>query len=365
MLNVREEDIDRISEAVFQVLRGRRPKTIDLPADFPDNEFKQAVGYINRLIEEYSGFADAMTVLSRGDLDFEAPAGRLAVLQSLKNLQANLRHLTWKTQQIAAGDFNHKVDFMGDFSVAFNSMSQQLKDAFERIEAQNKALSEAYEVIKQEKEKSDRLLLNILPVRVADDLKRTGRTTPESFHDVTVFFSDIVGFTNLSAGLAPEVLIDELNELFTAFDEIMARNGCERIKTIGDAYLAVCGMPEHNEHHAANIVQAAVEIVRYLVERNSQASLKWQIRAGIHSGRVVGGVVGVKKYIYDVFGDTINTASRMESCSAPMMVNVSQSTYDLVKDEFSFVAREPVEVKGKGEMRMYFVAGGLEIPMPD
>lgn len=219
----------------------------------------------------------------------------------------------------------------------------------------NLALSEAHRMIHLEKDKSDKLLLNILPVRVAADLKEKHKTEPESFEEVTVFFSDVVGFTKLSAQLDPSFLIGELNDIFTAFDNITESNHCERIKTIGDAYLCVCGMPESNPNHAVNMVTAAIEIIEYLRQRNQSTKAQWEIRVGIHTGRVVGGVVGIKKYIYDVFGDTINTASRMESNSEAMKINISETTYQLVKDKFETIERGSLPVKGKGEMKMYFV----------
>ncbi|MBT3422676.1 MAG: tetratricopeptide repeat protein [Bacteroidetes bacterium] len=214
--------------------------------------------------------------------------------------------------------------------------------------------------IAKEKAKSEKLLLNTLPIKVVNDLKMTGKTEPESFTDVTVYFSDVVGFTNMSTQLDPKQLIDELNDIFTAFDDIMIKNHCERIKTIGDAYLAVCGMPEKDENHAINMLNASIEIRDYLDKRNKGQSIEWKIRIGLHSGKVVGGVVGVRKYIYDVFGDTINTASRMESNSEPMRINISNVTHQLVKKHFenqniSFSKRSPIEVKGKGVMDMYFV----------
>lgn len=214
-----------------------------------------------------------------------------------------------------------------------------------------------YRQAQRERQRADELLLNILPASVADDLKETGTTIPQSFENVTVCFADIVGFTVIAAQYEPEFVIGELNDMFTAFDDIVERNQCERIKTAGDAYLAVCGMPEANENHAYNIVQSAIEMVEYLEARGERAEVKWRMRFGVHSGPVVGGVVGIKKYIYDVFGDTINTTSRMESYSEPMRVNISASTYGLVKDrrEFHFTEREEIQVKGKGTMRMYFV----------
>jgi len=206
-----------------------------------------------------------------------------------------------------------------------------------------------------EKEKADKLLLNTLPKKIVDDLKIFGKTDPETFENVTVYFSDIVSFTNHSSRTKPDDLIAELNIIFTEFDEIMERHHCERIKTIGDAYLAVCGMPEPEINHAENMIKASIEIVNYMKKRFKEREDGWEMRIGIHSGSVVGGIVGEKKYIYDVFGDTINTSSRMESNSEPMRINVSDTTHELVKDKFNFTQREEMEVKGKGPMTMYFV----------
>jgi class 3 adenylate cyclase len=222
-------------------------------------------------------------------------------------------------------------------------------------------MKKANKIIAFERDKSEQLLLNTLPVKVVNDLKVAGRSIPQKFENVTVCFADIVGFTQISSQLDPKELIDELNKIYTGFDEIMIQYDCERIKTIGDAYLAVCGMPEKNERHAEMMLRAAIEILNYLQTQNKSSALQWQMRIGLHSGNVVGGIVGVKKYIYDVFGDTINTASRMESYSQPMVINLSEQTYEIVKDsEFvkkqsiEFKKRAPVVVKGKGLMNMYY-----------
>ena len=355
MLTVREEDIDRITEVFYLILKGKIPQPVELPEDYPENEVKQVVAYVNRFVVEYRAFSDVLSTLSRGELEFDPPQGGMRILQSFKNLHANLRHLTWKTQQIANGDFTQKVDFMGSFSEAFNSMTQQLRGAFAKIEQQNQELSQANATITTEKQKSDKLLLNILPERVAADLMQTGKTEPKHFEDVTVLFSDIVGFTEASGKLPPQTLIDELNELFTQFDTLAEQNDCERIKTIGDAYLAVCGMPAPNERHALNIVRMAAQMISYLELRNAAEPRQWRIRVGVHSGPVIGAVVGIKKYIYDVFGDTVNTASRMETHSEPMSINVSEATYARTKDVFRFVERPSLEVKSSGIMQMYFL----------
>ena len=184
-------------------------------------------------------------------------------------------------------------------------------------------MKRANRIIALEKNKNEKLLLNTLPIKVVNDLKENGRSDPQKFKNVTVFFSDIVGFTEASSNLDPKKLIKELNDIYSAFDDIMIKYDCERIKTIGDAYLAVCGMPLENTQHAEMILKASFEIIQYIQKRNISTQLRWQIRIGLHSGNVVGGIVGVKKYIYDVFGDTINTASRMESNSEPMRVNIS------------------------------------------
>ncbi len=344
MLSIDERFIDGFTERFHHLLTGRIPLPVEIPADMPDDEIRQLATYVNRFFEEYASFARAMEAISEGRLDAETPRGQIAVVLAYKALQSNLRHLTFKTQRIAAGGLDESVDFMGEFSSAFNRMTGQLRDSFAAIEERNR-------VIQAEQERSEKLLLNVLPARVAEELKTKGTSEPQSFEDVTVLFSDLVGFTKISASIAPKELIEELNAIFTRFDEIMEAHGCERIKTIGDAYLAVCGMPEPNAEHAQTMVTAAVEMLRTM-RRNAA---EWPIRIGIHSGPLVGGIVGVKKYIYDVFGDTINTASRMETMSDPMRINVSEATWRLVKDAFSFVERGLVEVKGKGTMRMYFV----------
>lgn len=238
-------------------------------------------------------------------------------------------------------------------------LNEKLSEQNETLTDLNLKLREREKWLEQENEKSDKLLSNILNEKVIKDLKEGVKRKPIVYSNVTVFFSDLVGFTTISEQTEPGILVAELNRLFTKFDIIMKKHACDRIETIGDAYLAVCGMPVANEHHAENILNAAIEILNYIDKRKKSASfcqrIEWKIRIGIHTGEVAGAVLGTSKYSYNIIGDTVNTASRMETNSEPMKINISDSTYKLVKNKFSFLQREPINVKGKGLMNMYFV----------
>ncbi len=209
--------------------------------------------------------------------------------------------------------------------------------------------------IAQEKNKSDELLLNILPYEVAEELKEKGSTSAQLHDEVSVLFTDFVNFTANAEKIGVQELIKELNECFTAFDQIMGRYGLEKIKTIGDAYLAVSGLPTSNPQHARNAILAAKDILTFITERRAHKANALDIRIGINSGPVVAGIVGVKKFAFDIWGDTVNTAARMEQNSQPGRINVSAATYELVKNEFNCEARGSIETKGKGAIEMYFV----------
>jgi len=210
-------------------------------------------------------------------------------------------------------------------------------------------------LINRERKRSEKLLLNILPRKVATELKLTGHSEPQVFQGVSVLFSDFVDFTSTTATMAPADVIGTLSELFTAFDALCAEHGCERIKTIGDAYLAVCGLPQACPDHEQRMLELARGMLEVVNSYNLSHPVAWHIRIGLHCGEVVGGIVGKTKYIYDVFGDTINTASRMESNSLPMRINVSEEFYRGCASHDDFEAREALEVKGKGQLKMYFV----------
>ena len=213
--------------------------------------------------------------------------------------------------------------------------------------------------ISKEKKRSDELLLNILPEETAEELKATGTAKAKSFDMVTVLFTDFKNFTQASEKLSPEELVAEINHCYSEFDKIITRHGIEKIKTIGDAYMCAGGLPATNTTNPVDVVQAGLEMVEF-IEKNKQERIAkdqpyFELRCGIHTGPVVAGIVGIKKFAYDIWGDTVNTASRMESSGEIGKVNISGATYELVKDKFECVHRGKVKAKNKGEIDMFFV----------
>jgi class 3 adenylate cyclase len=206
-----------------------------------------------------------------------------------------------------------------------------------------------------EQEKSDRLLLNVLPTKIADRLKRGESTIADHHQTATVLFADIVGFTKLSSGMHPAALVALLNDVFSAFDRLADKHGLEKIKTIGDAYMAVGGLPEARADHASAVAQMALDMKGVLAGATRGKGL--DVRIGIHTGEVVAGVIGVRKFSYDLWGDTVNTASRMESHGAPGQIHVSEAAFVALGDRFVCEDRGVIEVKGKGAMRTYWLRG--------
>ncbi len=230
-----------------------------------------------------------------------------------------------------------------------------------RREKHNALLASKNGELEIERQKSDKLLLNILPKEVAEELKEFGKATAKQYARTTVLFTDFKGFTNISSGLTPEKLVTELNDCFVMFDEIINKYNIERIKTIGDAFMCVGGLPTTNVTNPIDAVLAGLEMQRAMkakrTEKLAQNSDYWQCRLGINTGEVIAGVIGVSKFAYDIWGDTVNVASRMEANGEVDTVNISENTFFLVKDFFVCTPRGKLVVKGKGEMEMFFVEG--------
>ena len=217
-------------------------------------------------------------------------------------------------------------------------------------------------IIEEEKNRSDNLLLNILPEETALELKQKGKVKARKFECVTVLFTDFQGFTKYSQNLTPEKLVESVDFYYSKFDEIMDKYNLEKIKTLGDSYMCAGGLHHHSTCHATKMIQAAFEIVEFVNEAkrsSKEGQTRFDIRIGINSGPVVAGIVGTKKFAYDIWGDTVNVASRMETASEPGKINISENSYQLIKEDFDCVYRGELFVKNKGMMKMFFVKHAL------
>lgn len=252
-----------------------------------------------------------------------------------------------------------KNSFVGGFILVFIIAFMLFRNS--RIKSRTNKL------LDQQKAEIELLLANILP---EEELQRDGQATPRYYETVSVLFSDFKNFTQMADALSPQDLVLELNNYFIAFDDIIEKYGLEKIKTIGDAYMCAGGIPIPDDSHPEKIIKASFEIQNYIKVRNESkkenGNAPWELRIGIHTGPVVAGVVGRKKYAYDVWGSTVNIASRMESNDEPGRVNISAATYQLVKDQYICIHREKILAKNVGEIDMYFVESDIkEQILPD
>lgn len=218
------------------------------------------------------------------------------------------------------------------------------------VERQNRQL-------KKEKERAEKLLLNIMPESVYRELKTFGVTTPQRYDEASILMLDFVGFTQISMDHDPTAIVAELNDIFTAFDRIAEHQGCERIKTIGDAYVAVSGLPDPAPDHATSIARLALLCVRYLKHRNKSQKIKWNCRVGLAPGPVIGSVVGIQKYVYDIFGPGINLAARLEARAGPMEILLSEEMYPQLHTQFTLEPRGEAELRGFGTRQIYRLLG--------
>ncbi len=220
---------------------------------------------------------------------------------------------------------------------------------------QQKTIQEQKDQIQKEQEKSENLLLNILPESIAQRLKNQDSIIADKFEDISVLFADLVGFTSLSVKLSPEELVTLLNDIFSRFDKWVDSYGLEKIKTSGDSYMVVGGLPQPQKDHAKNMALLALHMQQEVSKLNSELHQALALRIGIHIGPVVAGVIGTKKFSYDVWGDTVNTASRLESHGVDGQIQVSKDMYEVLKDDFIFEERGLVKLKGKGEFPTYIL----------
>ncbi len=245
-------------------------------------------------------------------------------------------------------------DEIGQLGKSFNVMAATIQEHSENLEH---LVAERTSELEAEKQTSERLLLNVLPAPIADRLKLGAGLIVDRFDQVTVLFADIVGFTALSSRTTPEALVSMLNEVFSAFDRLAEEHGLEKIKTIGDAYMVVAGVPQERADHAVAMTRMAADMISAIGDYDRQVGGDLTIRVGVHSGSVVAGVIGTKKFIYDLWGDTVNTASRMESSGLPGRIHVSEATHAYLVDLYEFEEPRQLEIKGKGLMSTYIIKG--------
>jgi len=263
----------------------------------------------------------------------------------------------WNLPHVDLGSMVQETFLMANVTSAFAILAMM---SFVYSEAARKAEA----LLELERQKSEKLLLNILPVSIAERLKENDSVIADHFDSATVMFADIVGFTALSEKVTPTELVNRLNRLFCAFDDLAEKHGLEKIKTIGDAYMVAGGLPELQDSHAQDVSSMALEMLESVAKYNQTTQQTLDIRIGIHTGPAVAGVIGIKKFVYDVWGDTVNTASRMESSGLPGRIQLSAQAAALIEDYFIVEERGTIEVKGKGNMKTFWLKGHREHGLP-
>jgi len=346
MISVAEELIDRITAAIHYLRVGKPVGPIDMPADLPDNEIRQLITYVNRFLVEFNAVSKALGQMAVGELNIPRVASRMEVVQSLKTLQSNLTHLTWKTQQVAAGDLEQKVDFMGDFSIAFNSMTQQLKDSREQLLRLNEQL-----------EARNRFIRETFGRYTSDDIVEVLLDMPEGLRlggekrEVTILMSDLRGFTSMVERLEPTTVVALLNHYLSAMIEVIQHNGGTIDEIIGDAILVLFGAPVQMPDAALRAIRAALQMQQAMQQVNAHnARQGWpEISMGIalHTGEVVVGNLGsTKRTKYGVVGRTVNLTGRIESYTLGGQVLVSPSLMQAAGP--GLILGEEVKVSAKG-----------------
>ena len=286
---------------------------------------------------------DGLETLSRLKMDDTLKHVPVIMLSALDEIDGAVRCI-----EVGAEDYLPKP---------FNPVLLQARISASLEKKRLRDREQAYlEQLEMEREKAERMLLNILPKSIADRLKAGESTIADSFKDATVLFADLENFTKIATGISPADLVHLLNDIFSGFDWLAELHGLEKIKTIGDAYMVAGGLPNPRPDHASSIAEMALEMQK-VIKRFNTVDRTFNLRIGISTGPVIAGVIGRKKFIYDLWGDTVNLASRMESQGQPGRIQVSASTYERLKNKYTFQKRGVIDVKGKGEMTTYFLTG--------
>jgi len=346
MISVEEKLIDSISAVFYQLCDRRMPSPLAIPAELPNNEIRQLMTYVNRFLKEFIPFAEAMELIAQGELNASPLPGRMTVVDAYKTLQTNLRHLTWKTQQIAAGDLTQRLDFMGTFSVAFNCMTQQLKDSHEALVALNNELDRRNRFIRETfgRYTSDEIVDAILDA--PDGLKLGGEK-----RNVTLLMSDIRGFTSLAERLEPTEVVALLNHYLSVMVELIHRHGGNIDEIIGDAILVIFGAPLVMPDAAGRAVHCALAMQKAMASVNAynlrQGWPEIEMGIALHTGEVVVGNIGsTKRSKYAVVGQTVNMTARIESFTVGGQILVSPALTAAAGP--ALILGDEVEVYAKG-----------------
>ncbi|HEY9908194.1 MAG TPA: adenylate/guanylate cyclase domain-containing protein [Thermosynechococcaceae cyanobacterium] len=288
--------------------------------------------------------------------------GILEIVQPLDNFMAQTQAGLRGTFAMLSGLL---VLALAGIGLVITRLRQTSRELELRVVERTSQLRQSNQQLTVEQEKSDRLLLNILPETIAKQLKEGESSIADGFAEATVLFADLVNFTKLSEKLPPAQLVAMLNEIFSEFDRLTEKHGLEKIKTIGDAYMVVGGLPVPRADHAEAIAEMALDMQSEVTKFHLRRGYDCNIRIGINTGPVIAGVIGTKKFIYDLWGDTVNIASRMESHGIPGEIQVTEATYDRLKHRYSFESRGLIQVKGKGEMATYLLSRKKSLKLPD
>lgn len=254
---------------------------------------------------------------------------------------------------IFAADFSYALEDERPIVVMVCQNISRIRELESMIDSYSKMVERNTREIKREKEQVEKLLLNMMPRSVYEEYKTFGVVTPTLYDPITVLMLDFVGFTEMAVSADPSTTVSELNDIYSAFDRIGEQYGCERIKTIGDAYITVSGLPEPTPDHASAVANTAIRFVRYLERRNQSHSTQWRCRIGLASGSVVGSVVGIQKYVYDIFGPAVNFASRLQDCSNAQEITISEDVKDALGGEFKVESAGVRKIRGFGEQETY------------
>lgn len=215
-------------------------------------------------------------------------------------------------------------------------------------------LKEKTKELEIEKRKTDELLHNILPDEIAEELKEKGQVAPKRYENITIMFTGFQGFSKMLTNMGPKIVLSKLNEIFNVFDTILLDSGLEKLKSIGDSLMVASGLPTENLNHAKNMLKASIEMNNYIVEENKRSEFNWEMKTGINSGSVIAGIAGSRKFTYDIWGDAVNIAARMKSNCKPGRINISEATFNLLKNDFSFEFNGILNSKVKNEVNMYY-----------